>query len=73
MQELEAAGTFDDITQLGSGEDDIDRQLKALSSTSEVDTELAKMKAELGGGSSQGALSSGTEAGSAPDQQEQAS
>ena len=30
--ELEAAGTFDDITQLGSGEDDIDRQLKELSS-----------------------------------------
>jgi phage shock protein A len=50
VQELEAAGTFEDLTQLGSGEDDIDRQLKALSSTSEVDTELAKMKAELGGG-----------------------
>jgi len=50
VQELEAAGTFDDITQLGSGEDDIDRQLKALSTTSEVDSELAKLKAELGGG-----------------------
>src|SRR6201747_590881 len=43
--ELEAAGTFDDITQLGSGEDDIDRQLKALSTSSVVDDELAKMKA----------------------------
>ena len=50
VQELEAAGTFDDITALGPGEDDIDRQLKALSTTSEVDSELAKMKAELGGG-----------------------
>src|SRR5579871_5219827 len=50
VQELEAAGTFDDLTALGSGEDDIDRQLKALSSGSEVDNELAKMKAELGGG-----------------------
>ena len=51
VQELEAAGTFEDLTQLGGGEDDIDRQLKQLSSTSEVDTELAKMKAELGTGS----------------------
>ena len=33
VQELEAAGTFEDLTQLGPGEDDIDRQLKALSST----------------------------------------
>jgi phage shock protein A len=51
VQELEAAGTFDDLTQIGPGEDDIDRQLKALSSTSAVDSDLAKMKAELGGGS----------------------
>ena len=28
MEELEAAGAFDDITQLGAGEDDIDRQLE---------------------------------------------
>jgi phage shock protein A len=50
VQELEAAGTFEDLTALGPGEDDIDRQLRQLSSTSEVDSELAKMKAELGGG-----------------------
>lgn len=52
VQELEAAGTFDDLTAIGtgSGEDDIDRQLKALSTSSEVDDELAKMKAELGSG-----------------------
>jgi len=50
VQELEAAGTFDDITQLGSGEDDIDRQLKQLSSQPAVDDELAKMKSELGQG-----------------------
>ena len=36
--------------QLGSGEDDIDRQLKQLSSQPAVDDELAKMKGELGGG-----------------------
>src|SRR6202051_2462004 len=46
--ELEASGTFDDLTALGSGDDDIDRQLKALSTGSEVDADLAKMKAELG-------------------------
>jgi phage shock protein A len=55
VQELEAAGTFEDLTALGSGEDDIDRQLKSLSSQSEVDDELAKMKAELGSGSSSSA------------------
>ena len=48
VSELEAAGTFDDITQLGGGEDDIDRQLKQLSSQPAVDNELAKMKSELG-------------------------
>jgi phage shock protein A len=50
VSELEAAGTFDDITQLGGGEDDIDRQLKQLSSQPAVDNELEKMKAELGAG-----------------------
>jgi phage shock protein A len=48
--ELEQAGTFDDLTQLGSGEDDIDHQLEQVTSASEVDAELAKMKAELGSG-----------------------
>jgi phage shock protein A len=62
VQELEAAGTFDDLTQIGPGEDDIDRQLKQLSSTSEVDAELDKMKAELGSGApaSAGELGAGT-------------
>jgi phage shock protein A len=51
VEELEAAGTFDDLTQLGSGQDDIDRELAALGTGSMVDDELAKMKAELGQGS----------------------
>src|ERR1700758_1421795 len=59
VSELEEAGTFEDLTALGSGEDDIDRQLKSLSSQSEVDSELAKMKAELGGGQSAGELGAG--------------
>jgi phage shock protein A len=50
VQELEEAGTFDDLTALGSGEDDIDKQLRELSSGAQVDDELAKMKAELGSG-----------------------
>jgi phage shock protein A len=50
VQELEEAGTFEDLTALGSGEDDIDKQLRQLSSGAAVDDELAKMKAELGSG-----------------------
>jgi len=54
VAELEAAGTFEDLTQLGDGQDDIDRQLAELSSGTQVDAELDKMKAELGSGSSGG-------------------
>jgi phage shock protein A len=50
VEELEAAGTFEDLTALGPGEDDLDRQLKELTSESQVDSDLAKMKAELGQG-----------------------
>ncbi len=50
VQELDAAGTFDDFTTIGPAEDDLDRQLRELSSTSAVDNELSKLKAELGGG-----------------------
>ena len=61
VEELEAAGTFEDLTALGPGEDDLDRQLKELTTESEVDDELAKMKAELGpaGGGSAGEIGSG--------------
>src|SRR5450756_1856237 len=60
VSELEAAGTFDDITALGSGEDDIDKQLKQLSSQPAVDDELAKMKSELGqGGGDSAQISAG--------------
>ncbi len=50
VEELEAAGTFDDITQLGGGQDDIDRELAQIGGSAQVDDELAKMKAELGTG-----------------------
>jgi phage shock protein A len=62
VEELEAAGTFEDLTALGSGEDEIDRELKSLTSASAVDDELAKMKAELGpGGGDAPAIESGSE------------
>ena len=50
VDELEKAGAFDDITQLGGGQDDIDRELAELTSGVQVDDELAKMKAEIGSG-----------------------
>jgi len=62
VEELEAAGTFDDITSLGSGQDDIDRELAELSAGSQVDDELAKMKAEIGAGGSAPELGEGEKA-----------
>jgi phage shock protein A len=47
IDELTAAGSLEDFT---SSSDDIDRQLQQISHGSQVDDELAKMKAELGGG-----------------------
>ncbi len=47
MDELVESGALQDLT---STENDIDRELAALSSTTQVDSELAKLKAELGTG-----------------------
>jgi phage shock protein A len=60
VEELEAAGTFEDLTALGPGQDDIDRQLAQIGTTSQVDDDLAKMKAELAGGSAPAQLDEGT-------------
>jgi phage shock protein A len=63
VDELQSAGTFDDLTQLGPGKDDIDRQLEAIGAGGAVDDELSKMKAELAGGAgSQAALAAPAEA-----------
>jgi phage shock protein A len=51
MEELEAAGAFDDNLTLTQGQDDIDRQLAQLTSSSAVDDDLEKLKLELGQGS----------------------
>jgi phage shock protein A len=61
--ELEQAGTFDDPMALGSGGDDLDHQLAQLTSTSEVDSELEKMKAELNAGTAPAQLPSGSGSG----------
>ena len=50
MGELQDSGTFDDLTTLGPGKDDIDRQLAQIGAKSTVDDEFAKLKAELGPG-----------------------
>jgi phage shock protein A len=50
MEELEAAGAFDDNLALGSGTDDIDKELHQLTSQSAVDDDLERLKAELGSG-----------------------
>ncbi len=47
VEELTASGALEDYTSSG---DDIDRQLKQISQSGQVDDELAKMKAELGAG-----------------------
>ena len=50
VSELEAAGTFEDITQLGPAPDDIDRQLAQLGRSNAADEDLAKLTAEVGKG-----------------------
>ena len=60
--ELEAAGTFEDLTAIGPPQDDIDRQLDQLGAKSAVDDEFAKLKAELGSGAPAGRLEPGAAA-----------
>lgn len=57
MDELLASGA---LTNLSAPVDDIQAQLDKISSTSEVDNQLAAMKAEIGAGGPAGELSSGS-------------
>ncbi len=59
VSELEAAGTFEDLTTLGPPQDDIDRQLDQLGAKSAVDDDFAKLKAEVGTGHGAGQLEQG--------------
>ena len=72
VEELEKAGAFEDITALGDGSNDIDRELAQLTSGVQVDDELAKMRAELGQGEGGGGEAPALEEGGgtpAPQQQ----
>jgi len=51
VDELVAAGTLEDFTS--GGETDLDRQLAQVAAGTQVDSELEKMKAELGAGDPQ--------------------
>jgi phage shock protein A len=55
VDELTTSGALNDFT---STDDDIDRQLKQISQSGQVDDELSKMKAELGQGEEKKELSS---------------
>ena len=57
VEELAASGALEDIS--GSGESDLDRELAKLSSSTQVDDELAKLKAEVGSGKEAKALEEG--------------
>ena len=51
LAELEASGT---LAPLGTGEDDIDRQLREMSYGGSIDAQLARIKLELDGGKAGG-------------------
>jgi phage shock protein A len=56
VEELTESGALEDFTATG---DDIDRELAAISAGTQVDDELAKMKAELSSGAEPAELTSG--------------
>ena len=58
VDELIASGALDDLTQIG-GHDDISRELEAMSSQSDVESELARLKAGSHGGAIEGSSSAG--------------
>jgi phage shock protein A len=59
IDELTTSGALEDYTSSG---DDIDRQLSAISQSSAVDDQLAKLKAEIGQGDSPKELAGGEDA-----------
>ncbi len=59
VDELESAGTFEDLTALGPAQDDVDRQLDELGAKSAVDDEFARLKAEVEAGAPRPGLPAG--------------
>jgi phage shock protein A len=45
VEELQAAGTFEDLTAVGPGQDEIDPRLEQLGARTAVDDEFAQLKA----------------------------
>ncbi len=64
IDELMASGALDDPT--GTSKDDITLELERMSSGSDVDSELARMKAQIGGSAPQQQLPAGPAATGAP-------
>jgi phage shock protein A len=60
IEELTAAGTLEDFTS--GGQTQLDRELAQLSSQSDVDSDMARLKAELGTGEQPKELAGGAEA-----------
>jgi phage shock protein A len=60
IDELTSIGALEDLTSPGTTQ--LDRELAQISATGQVDDELAKLKAEVGSGSSSGELPAGDEA-----------
>jgi len=61
VEELQAAGTFEDLTALGPPQDDVARQLEQLGARQTVDSEFAQLKAELGQAAETAQISSGSD------------
>jgi phage shock protein A len=61
VEELQAAGTFEDLTAIGPPQDDLDRQLEQLGAKGAIDDEFTKLKAELGAGQSAQQIAPGEE------------
>lgn len=60
IDELMASGVLDDHSQLGPGSSPVDRELAKLSAASQVDSDLARLKAELGQGTTPKQLGAGS-------------
>jgi phage shock protein A len=69
IEELTAAGTLEDFTS--GGQTQLDRELAQLSSQSDVDSDLARLKSELGAGTEQKELAGGKEETAEPQEQKQ--
>jgi phage shock protein A len=68
VDELIASGALDDVTAIG-GHDDISRELESMSSHSEVESELARLKASAHGGAIEGSSSAAELGAAAPAEQ----